>query len=48
MISKFTIKICHSRNHNIPSMAVYKPGVHCYTCPDCGQKQTFVIQSHFM
>ena len=34
---------CSSRDHNIPGMQVFLPGVYEHECPECHHKTTFVV-----
>lgn len=36
---------CMSSEHNPPSNIVLDPGEYEYTCPSCGNKTVFVVQS---
>lgn len=38
-------KSCRHPEHNPPGHIVLPPGEHEYTCPGCGQKTTFTVQS---
>lgn len=36
---------CRSENHNPPGNMCLSPGLYEWTCPDCGEKITFVVNS---
>ena len=37
------IRYCTSKEHNPPGMIGLSPGIHTWTCPDCGQSQKIFV-----